>query len=179
MVRIGHIITCDPAGRLPYLIGPLRGRMLGAHMAVRIRLRIMPRTGSRVGGVAFETTAIVNSGFEANEPELIVPVSLATSLGWQPLPPGASSALYGTAGGAIQVDRIPDAATVAVLPPSGAKSVERSVTAVISRLEIEALISDKLADDLGLVLIAPGAGLWQLRDRLTEQPFPSEPPQTW
>jgi len=43
-------------------------------LAVRVRLRIKGKSGE------IETSALVNSGFEAEEPQLIIPLSLAERL---------------------------------------------------------------------------------------------------
>ena len=50
-------------------------------MAVRVRLRV-----SR-GGSGVEVVALVNSGYEADSPQLMVPVALAKVLGLWPPPP--------------------------------------------------------------------------------------------
>ncbi len=49
-------------------------------MAVRVRLRVR-----RVDGEAVETVALVNSGFEADSPQLLIPLGLAERLNLQRL----------------------------------------------------------------------------------------------
>lgn len=44
-------------------------------MGVRVRVRI------KVGGKAVDEIALVNSGFESDEPDIAVPVSVAQKLG--------------------------------------------------------------------------------------------------
>ena len=55
-------------------------------MVVRIRLRIVSRVGKEV-----TTSALVNSGFEAETPQLLLPRSLAYELGLWPPPTRCSS----------------------------------------------------------------------------------------
>ncbi len=64
-------------------------------MAVRVKLRLEARRGGR----AAETSALVNTGFEADTPQLLVPRRLASELGlWSP-PEDAFIVEVGTAGG--------------------------------------------------------------------------------
>ena len=52
-------------------------------MAVRVRLRV------EVGGRVREVVALVNSGYEADTPQLMIPARLARELGLWPPPPDA------------------------------------------------------------------------------------------
>jgi len=63
-------------------------------VVVRIRLRIISRVGKEV-----ITSALVNSGFKAETPQLLIPRSLAYELGLWPSPPDAVLVEVGTAGG--------------------------------------------------------------------------------
>ena len=49
--------------------------------------------------------------------------------------------------------------------------------AMISLLEYEVLISDALAEELGIVILAPKTGLWRFRDE--DGVRTSEAPQYW
>ena len=70
-------------------------------MAVRVRLRIKAVKGVRAGK-AVETTALVNTGFETDSPELLVPLRLSEALGfWPELPEGTKVEVYETAGGSL------------------------------------------------------------------------------
>lgn len=55
-------------------------------MAVRVRVRI---TRGRAAGASIETSAVANSGFEAEHPEALLPVAVAARLGLWPPPAGA------------------------------------------------------------------------------------------
>ncbi len=62
-------------------------------MAVRVKLRI-----TSVSGKEAITSALVNSGFEAETPQLLIPKSLARELGLWPPPLEAVLVEVGTAG---------------------------------------------------------------------------------
>lgn len=62
-------------------------------MACRVRVRL--RRGSR----CVETSALVNSGFESDEPDVVVPVEVARALGLWPPPDDVELAELGTGGG--------------------------------------------------------------------------------
>jgi len=51
--------------------------------------------------------------------------------------------------------------------------------AIISPIEEEVLISDELAEELGLVLLAIGSGKWRLADDPPDMVRYSEKPQYW
>ena len=62
---------------------------LGAlSMAVRVRLRITR------GGSAIEAIALVNSGYEADSPQLMIPLTLAKTLGAWPSPLDSREAIF-------------------------------------------------------------------------------------
>lgn len=145
-------------------------------MAVRVKLRLQARLpGPNLGPI--DVVGLVNTGYEAGRPELIVPGGLARRLGWWPPPPGAIAENYGTAGGPFQVQRLPAALDVVVVTPdrTGAQVV---ADAVLAMHETEVLLSDALPGPLGLDLVDATAGSWAFRDeRGTLRP--SEPRQLW
>jgi hypothetical protein len=55
----------------------------------------------------------------------------------------------------------------------------RQVDVMLSPMEEEALISDKLAEELGLVLLAIGSGKWRFADDPLDRVRYSEKPQYW
>ncbi len=130
-------------------------------MAVRLRVRL-EREGRSV-----ETVALVNSGYEARGPEILVPAHIARELGTYPqLPPGSEVMEYVLADGSrSKMIRVKGAVRVSLVAED---RVEGPVTAdlVIAEGAEEALISDKLADELGIAIIAVGEGLWCFRDEL-------------
>ncbi len=111
--------------------------------------------------------ALVNSGYETRRPELLVPLALAERLGLYPrLPVGSEVREYVLADGSrARLIRVPQALHVAVVAEDRV-GPEAVADAVIAERAEEPLISDKLADALGVSVIAPGEGLWCFRDEL-------------
>jgi hypothetical protein len=60
----------------------------------------------------------------------------------------------------VRVYRIRNAVRVE-LPEKG---ISVAADAVISHVEVEVLISDRLADELMIVIEKPGEGIWRFRD---------------
>lgn len=70
--------------------------------------------------------------------------------------------------------RVRDAVTVEVAGREG-----RGVVAdvVISHMEVEVLISDRLAEELMIAIEKPSVGIWRFRDETVERR--SERPEIW
>jgi hypothetical protein len=124
-------------------------------MAVRLRLRI------RVGDRSFDTIALLNSGFEAPTPQLIVPVDTARALGLWP-PEDACDVVLETAGGPLRAWFYPRKALVKVVTED-AESREVLTDVVVSPIADEPLISDMLAEELEIAVESFGRGLWRFR----------------
>lgn len=127
-------------------------------MAVRVRLRVRSLRASK----EVITSALVNSGFEAETPQLLIPRKLAIELGLWPPPNDAYLIEVGTAGGPVRNYLVPNAAEVYV------ETNDRRVGPVrcdimISNLEYEVLISDRLGGELGLVILDL-RGKWRFSD---------------
>jgi hypothetical protein len=75
-------------------------------MAVRVRLRV-----ERGDGV-LEVVGLVNSGYETDTPQLMIPVDLARILGLRPPPMDAREVVFETAGGPVRVWVVESAALV-------------------------------------------------------------------
>jgi len=106
-------------------------------MAVRVRLKI------NAGDKVLLTSALVNSGFETEKPQLMVPVKLAKELGLWPPPPDATLVELGTAGGPVRKYLVRDVLKVyAIEDDKTVGPVE--CDAIISPIEEEVLINDKL-----------------------------------
>jgi len=139
-------------------------------LAVRVKLRIRSRHGKEV-----VSSALVNSGFEAETPQLLLPRRLAAELGLWPPPEDAYIVEVGTAGGPVRNYLIPRAAEVSVV------TSDRAVGPIpcdimISSLEYEILISDKLGGELGIVILDL-RGKWRFSDE--DAVRSTEPPQYW
>jgi len=130
---------------------------------VAIRLRLRLERGVR----AIEVVALVNSGYETIEPEILLPEPYARQLGLFPnLPPGAVVKEYRLADGSTtRLVRIPKAVDVSVVEDD---RVVGGVTAnvLVSEGADEPLISDKLAGKLGIVALDFGEGIWCFRDEI-------------
>lgn len=144
-------------------------------MAVRVKLRVRSRASDK----AVETAALVNSGFETLKPQLLLPVKMAEELGlWPDLSKKSHVKEYVTAGGTIKNYVIPDSIEVSIVL-NDERSSEASSDAVISPIEDEILIGDKLAGRLGIQVFDFGEGVWKLNTDSPNIRRRSEPPQYW
>jgi hypothetical protein len=143
-------------------------------MAVRVRLRLRSKTSQET----IETSALVNSGFEAESPQLLIPTPLARWLSLYPPPPTSSVIEVGTAGGPVRVFLVREALQAWVV--TGDREVgPKLVDVMISPTEEEVLISDVLAEEFGIVLLAIGSGKWRFIDDPLDKVRYSEKPQYW
>jgi len=143
-------------------------------MAVRVKLRIRSRTSGEVAKVS----ALINTGFETESPQLLIPVRLARQLSLYPPPPTSSVVEIGTAGGPARVFLVRDAVDVWAVAEDREVG-PRPADVLISPIEEEALVNDKLTEELGIVLLAPGSGRWRFADDPAERVRSSERPQYW
>ena len=137
-------------------------------MAVRIRLKL------RRGNLEREVIALVNSGYEADTPQLLVPTGLAREIGLWPPGPDALETTFETAGGPLRVWIYRRAAMVMAVA-EGASSDEVETDIVVSQLADEPLISDKLAGALSIAVEDFAEGLWRFRWEPVERARRSEP----
>jgi len=117
-------------------------------MAVRIKLRLR----ARASGGAIEVSALINSGFETDSPQLLIPMRLARRLALYPPPITSSIIEIGTAGGPSRVFLIREALEVWAITDDrevGPKLVD----VLISPIEEEVLVNDKLTEELGIILL--------------------------
>jgi hypothetical protein len=143
-------------------------------MAVRVKLRLKPRGSDRT----VETSALVNSGFEAETPQLLIPTNLAKQIQLYPPPPTSTIVEVGTAAGPARLLLIREALDSWVV--AGDREVgPKPVDVMISPMEEEVLISDKLAEEFNIVLLAIGSGKWRFADDPSDKTRYSEKPQYW
>ena len=138
-------------------------------MAVRVKL-VVAHGAKRV-----ETVALVNSGFETDTAQLLLPAAAAERLGLWP-PTHAQERTYDTAGGPTKVWAYPEILEVKISTEE-ASSKEVKADLVVSPIEDEALISDILAGELEIVVEDFGKGLWRLRKE--KETRESERPKVW
>ena len=120
-------------------------------MAIRVKLRL--RTGDREVIVS----ALVNSGFESEELDVAIPVRLAKELGLWP-PREFSLEEVRTAGGSVEVYVVPNALKVSLHEVGGR---EVTCNAVIDPHLDEVALCDRMIDELGIVAVSFGRGLWR------------------
>lgn len=136
-------------------------------MAVRVRLRI------EANEKVIETSALVNTGFETETPQLLLPKEAAKELGLTKRKMGRRD--YLTPGGLVKLYVLPSRARVRVVGKTQGQEVEADL--VISPFEEEVLISDKLTEALGIALENVALGTWRLKGET--QVHESERPQGW
>jgi len=140
-------------------------------VVVRVKLKIR----SLLSGSEVVSSALVNSSFEAETPQLLVPRSLAVKLGLWPPPPQAYLVEVGTAGGPVRNYFVPEAAEVYVVTEDRIVGPVKC-DVMISNLEYEVLISDMLGSKLKIVILDL-KGKWRFSDE--EKVRTTEPPQYW
>lgn len=133
----------------------------------------------KTGEAEAETVAIANSGYESDEPEVVVPVKVAEKLRmWPEFSPGTKVEAYESPTGTSLFYVVPKAASIAVEAKD--KSTKPVVTTiVISDKEKEVLLSDKLMDSLNIELKRPGIGIWRFLDDPPDKERTSEHPEYW
>lgn len=124
-------------------------------MAVRLKLKV------RVNGKTVVSIALLNSGYEAPTPHLLVSTDLAKELNLWP-PNGASEITLDTAGGPLRAWYYPRIAYVKVVAED-IESREVLSDIVVSPLASEPLINDMLAEELEIAVESFGKGLWRFR----------------
>ena len=141
-------------------------------MAVRVRLLIRD---SETGREAI-TSALVNSGFETTTIKILIPKGLAEILGLWSVPPEAEIVSLESSGGEVGLYLVRNRLLVKL---HGEEMDFIMCDVLLSTIEREVLISDKLASALKIVLEDPGAGLWRLRTDPPDKLRRSEERQLW
>lgn len=143
-------------------------------MVVRVRVRMRASSGDLV------TSALANMGYEADEPEVVLPVRAAERLGLYPaLPSGTEVEEYvGVGGSVVRAFRAPGALEISVLTSDKESRSVRAV-AVVMPEEEEVILSDKAIDALGVVLLKPGEGIWRFSDDPPHVERSSERKEGW
>ena len=138
-------------------------------MAVRVRVRI--NRAARSKNPPLETVALANSGFEAEAPEVLLPVRAAEKLGLWPPPASARAERFESPAASFSMVTVRRALRVAI---AGTNRQGPVCHAVISERESEVVLNDRLLGLLAVALIDPGRGLYRIgrRGRLerTERP---------
>ena len=111
---------------------------------MRIKLSI------KRGDLNMKEVALINSGYEAPTPQLLISINLSKKLGLWP-PEKAFEVSLDTAGGPLAAWYYPRAVKVKALAED-AESKEVEADVIVSPLAEEPLISDKLAGELEIAV---------------------------
>ncbi|ABL78858.1 hypothetical protein [Thermofilum pendens] len=140
-------------------------------MGIRVRVRIV------VGERSLETSALLNSGFESDEPDVCIPVALARRLGlWPPQEVRGEDAF--TAGGEVTLYVLSAQARIQLLAGGEVKS-EAACVLVVNPYVDEVLLSDYVMDELGVVALSFRRGLWRHASDPPSTVRESEKPEYW
>lgn len=122
-------------------------------LGVRIRLKHNEKS--------VETSALVNSGFETDAPDIVIPVEVAKRLNLWP-PKEVSFAIVDT-GGEISTPYYESIVELELILPD--KKTKKEIVNVIINPHIhEVLLSDYVSSILGIILLNIKKGLWRLSD---------------
>ncbi|MET1102371.1 MAG: hypothetical protein ABWW69_07865 [Pyrodictiaceae archaeon] len=141
-------------------------------MAVRVRVEIR----CRASGASVVTAALVNSGYEVEEPEILLPKRLAEYLGLELKPPRTRIEAYETPLGIYHLLFTPRAVDVHLVDVS---NIIEGVNVVVAEGEREVLISDKLAGALQIQILDLARGLWRYKHDPPELVRESVKPEYW
>jgi len=109
-----------------------------------------------------ETSALLNSGFESDEPDIIIPVSVAEKLHLWP-PRSTMSTLLETGGGEIITPYYTSAGELELILEDR-ESLKVKVNIIVNPHIDEVAVSDYVASMLGVILLDFKRGEWRLRD---------------
>lgn len=141
-------------------------------MGVRVKVRISINK-------PIECVALANSGFETDTPQILIPTNflLKNRINIKKLRK-PETLEYDTAGGPIIMYVYHQACTVRVIEND--KTSQDVITdLVISPIEREAIMSDALIEELGILIISPRKGLWKFSDDPPGKIRQSYPKQYW
>jgi len=125
-------------------------------MACRVRIRLKKEDKN------IETSAILNSGFETDSPDIIIPVEIAKKLGLWPFKE-ESAMLLETGGGEVSLPYFISAVELELI--LGDREPKKTIVNVLVNPYIhEVLISDYVSSILGIILLDFKRGLWRLSD---------------
>jgi len=141
-------------------------------LVVRVRVKLS-RNGREI-----ETSALANSGYESETPQILIPIKLAGQLGFWPPTMDLEESVFESAGGPLRVWIVSKSVKVKVIVEDvETKWVEADL--IISPLADEVLLSDKMISELNIALEDPGRGYWRFTWEPKEKVRRSEPPRYW
>ena len=140
-------------------------------MGCRVKVRLS------AGGRSITTSALVNSGFESDRPDIMVPVNLARLLGLWP-PSRVNTVTVETGGGDVELFYASEPIDLELL--LGDKPSRRlRVNVLVNPYVHEVALSDHVASELGIVLLDIKRGLWRLKDDSPDVVRETAPEELW
>lgn len=139
-------------------------------LPVRVKVRI------RAGKVEAATSALLNTGFTAEENDILIPKTLAERLNLWPPPPNSIAESVETAGGETIVYRAPEPIDLQV-EATGRQTKPIRCRAIVSTHVNEVLLSDSTIEALQIQILSPKKGGWRFRGE--EAVRPSVEPEEW
>ena len=125
-------------------------------MACRVKVKL------KHGNKVIETSALVNSGFETDAPDIVIPVELAKRLNLWP-PQDFSLTILDTGGGEVSTPYYESAVELELML-NDRESKRIIVNVVVNPYVHEVLLSDYVSSMLGIILLDLKRGLWRLTD---------------
>lgn len=129
-------------------------------MGVRVKVKL------DFGRTQTETVALANSGYEGEEPELVLPLALAKKL--KLFKKSLKKIAYKTAGGTVRFFELPGVVAVEVRT-NDRTSATTQCKAVISPYEDEVVLNDIALSRLGIVILSAGERRWRFADEQAER----------
>ncbi len=125
-------------------------------MVCRVRIRL------RVDDKVFEGRALLNSGFESDTPDIVIPVNVARDLGLWP-PKTNVIAMLDTGGGEVVSPYYQSSADLElILEDRASKTVKVSI--IVNPHVDEVVLSDYVVSLLNIILLDFKKGFWRLSD---------------
>ena len=125
-------------------------------MVCRVKIRLIRNNYS------IDTIALVNSGFETNDPDIVIPINIAKRIGLWP-PKDSNTTLLDTGGGEISNPYYINCADL-LLMLEDREPIKIRVNIIVNPHVDEVVISDYVASKLGIILLDFKKGDWRLRD---------------
>jgi hypothetical protein len=127
-------------------------------MAVRLEVKLRALKGKKRKKSEVSTLALLNSGYETDLPEAVLPVNIAERLGFLPLlPKDTVLEEYFSVSGKFTARKIPRGIEISI----GDKKVVAE--AVISEFEREVLLSDATISEFEIVIEDAKKGEWRFK----------------
>jgi len=127
-------------------------------------LRVKLLVKAKHSGRDVTVKALVNTGFTTESPDIAIPVSTAEQLNLWPKPgQEAIKVSLETGGGTVEGYIVPQSLIVTVVT-GDRRGEEVIANALINPYIGEVLISDSLAEELGIQILYPRRGIWKFVD---------------